>query len=69
MNSKVTYLSSRSLAAYETMLIETFAEQYKRDTRMQQMKVLGIWLGFTSLAFLALALPLFVLDFLRMLWL
>ncbi len=69
MNSKVTYLSSRSLAAYETMLIETFAEQYKRDTRMQRMKVLGIWLGFTGLAFLALALPLFIQDFLRMLWL
>jgi hypothetical protein len=68
MNSKVTYLSSRSLAAYETMLIETFAQQYKRDARMQQMKVLLIWLGFTSLAFLALALPMFVLDFLRMLW-
>lgn len=69
MNSKVTYLSSRSLAAYETMLIETFAQQYKRDVRMQRMKVLGIWLGFTGLAFLALALPLFIQDFLRMLWL
>ena len=69
MNSKVTYLSSRSLAAYETMLIETYAQQFKRDARMQSMKVLLIGLGFTSLAFLALMLPLFVQDFLRMLWL
>lgn len=69
MNSKVTYLSSRSLAAYETMLIETYAQQYKRDVRMQAMKVMMIGLGFTSLACLALALPLFIQDFLRMLWL
>lgn len=68
MNSKVTYLSSRSLAAYETMLIETYAQQFKRDARLQRFKVLMIWLGFTSMAFLALALPLFIQDFLRMLW-
>jgi hypothetical protein len=69
MNSKVTYLSSRSLAAYETMLIETYAQQFKRDARMQSMKVLLIGLGFTGLASLALVLPLFIQDFLRMLWL
>ncbi|HYX32063.1 MAG TPA: hypothetical protein VE954_03040 [Oligoflexus sp.] len=69
MNSKVTYLSSRSLPAYETMLIESYAQQFKRDTRTQQIKLLMIWLGFTSLAFLTLAMPLFVQDFLRMLWL
>jgi hypothetical protein len=69
MNSKVTYLSSRSLAAYETMLIETYAQQYQRETRIQGMKVLMIWLGFTGLACLALILPLFIQDFLRMLWL
>ena len=68
MNSKVTYLSSRSLAAYETMLIETFAQQYKRDAMKQRMKLLMIWLGFCTMAFLALALPLFIQDFLRMLW-
>ncbi len=69
MNSKVTYLSSRSLAAYETMLIESYSQQFKRDARMQQIKLLMIWLGFTGLAFLALAMPLFIQDFLRMLWL
>jgi len=68
MNSKVTYLSSRSLAAYETMLIESYAEQFKRDVRMQSVKILLIWLGFTSMAGLALVLPLFIQDFLRMLW-
>jgi hypothetical protein len=69
MNSKVTYLSSRSLAAYETMLIETYAQQHKREIRIQRMKVLMIWLGFTGLASLALILPLFIQTFLRMLWL
>ncbi|WP_141731237.1 hypothetical protein [Oligoflexus tunisiensis] len=69
MNSKVTYLSSRSVAAYETMLIETYAQQYRREARMQCVKVLMISLGFSCLAVLALALPLFIQDFLRMLWL
>jgi hypothetical protein len=69
MNSKVTYLSSRSLAAYETMMIESFAEQFKRDVRLQRLKILMIWLGFTSMASLALLLPLFIQDFLHMLWL
>lgn len=68
MNSKVTYLSSRSLAAYETMVIESYAEQFKRDVRMQSVKILIIWLGFTSMAGMALLLPLFIQDFLRMLW-
>ena len=68
MNSKVTYLSSRSLAAYETLLIESYAQQFKRDVMHQRLKLSMICLGFCTLAFMALALPLFVQDFLRMLW-
>ncbi len=67
MNSKVTYLSSRSLAVYETMLIEDYGQQYKRDVRLQRCKLGLLWLCFTALAFSTLALPLLIQDFLHML--
>lgn len=57
MSSKVTYLASRSLAVYEVSLIEQFSESHERLTRKQALIVLGMWLGFTALATLALAVP------------
>ncbi len=65
MSSKVTYLSTRSLAAYETMLIESFVQQQRRDAIFIRLKMLLIWSGFIGMASLALILPIFIQDFLR----
>ncbi len=65
MNSKVTYLSSRSLAAYETMQIEAFVRQHKRDTLFMRLRLLAIWTGFTAMAAVTLLIPVIVQEFLR----
>ncbi len=57
MNSKVTYLASRSRAVYEVSLIEQFAETHERMQKQQALAVFGMWIGFTFLATLAFLLP------------
>ncbi len=68
MSTKVTYLASRSLAVYETTLIERFAENYQRTQRLQAMTAGAICFGFLLLAGLVLLVPIIVQDAVRYLF-
>ena len=60
MNSKVTYLASRSLAVYEQTLLEQFVVDQQKVKLYQFCRFLLLGLGFVSLAVLALLAPLFL---------
>ena len=62
MDSKVTYLASRSLAVYEICLIEQYAETHKRMLRQQAVRVGAICAGFGLLATFVLTIPVMVYD-------
>lgn len=62
MSTKVTYLASRSLAVYETSLIERFAENHQRNLKIQAFRTAAICLGFGSLAALVMCVPIVVRE-------
>lgn len=68
MSTKVTYLASRSLAVYETTLIERFAENHQRTQRLQAAAAIAICTGFVALAALVMLVPILVQDAVRYLF-
>ncbi len=64
MNSKVSYLASRSLAVYEMSLLEQFSEEQKRQTFQQALKFAGLAFVIVVFALLALFGPILLQNFL-----
>ena len=65
MSSQLTYLSTYSLAVHEMTLIEKYGRLHRQREQQQAIKVGLICGGFVVLAVIALALPLFLQDFIR----